>query len=158
MEPDASCVARDETLSAYVDGELGQRERMHVDAHIDGCARCRQEVARFGQVAALVRQAGEAEIAGFSDETLWPGISKEITPAGGPGLVQAWQNRAPSWARPVWVPVAIAAALVITLVLPFIQNGEGLQAADAVVESIDEGDVMVLREGKDTVIIWVFDD
>ncbi len=158
MDPEASCVERDETLSAYVDGELGQRERLDVEAHIAGCARCRREVARFGQVAALIRQAGEEEIAGFSDETLWPGISKEIDSAGGLGLGQAWRSRAPSWARPLWVPVAIAAALIITLVLPFMQNGEGLQAADAVVESVDEGDVMVLREGKDTIIIWVFDD
>lgn len=158
MEPEASCVGRDETLSAYVDGELGQRERLDVEAHIEGCARCRQEVGRFGQVAALVRKAGEEEIAGFSDETLWPGIAKEIVPAGGRALLQAWRRRAPSWARPVWVPVAIAAALVITLVLPFIQNGEALQAADAVVESVDEGDVMVIRQGKDTIIIWVFDD
>ena len=158
MEPEANCVGRDETLSAYVDGELGHGERLDVEAHIDGCARCRQEIARFNQVTSLIREVGKEEIAGFSDESVWPDISKELEARGGRGLLQAWRSRAPSWARPLWVPVAIAAALAITLVLPFFQNDEGLQAADAVVESVDEGDVMVIRQGKDTVIIWVFDD
>ena len=46
MEPEVSCVGRDETLSAFMDNELGQRERLRVEAHLDSCARCRQEIAR----------------------------------------------------------------------------------------------------------------
>lgn len=161
MEAEVSCTSRDETLSAYVDGELGQRERLRVEAHLDSCARCRQEAARFSQLAALVREAGEEEIAALPEVSLWPGIAGEVgdgrgVPGG--GLLRAWRNRAPVWARPAWVPVAIAAALVITLALPFVRSGDDLQADEAIVESVDEGDVMVLRQGKNSIMIWVFDE
>jgi hypothetical protein len=35
----------DELLASYVDGELGTEERRQVQAHLDSCARCTEEVA-----------------------------------------------------------------------------------------------------------------
>ena len=162
MENENACQERLQALSAYGDGELGQGERLHLEEHLDGCDRCRQESARFQSLTRLLREVDAEELTSLRSVDLWGGISKELeTPARvgfGRGLIERWQGWAPTWARPVWVPVAVAGAVIITLALPFVQPGNGLQADEAIVESVQEGEVMVFRGGKDSTIIWVFDD
>ncbi|MDP3940238.1 MAG: zf-HC2 domain-containing protein [Deltaproteobacteria bacterium] len=162
MESPETCEARDERLSVFVDGQLGQRERVGIEAHLDGCERCRQEVARFGRLSALLREADAEALAALPEVSLWEPISAEITsgPRGGilGVIAKSWENLAPVWARPVWVPLAIGAALALILALPLIKGGGELQADEAIVESVDEGEVMVIKQGNSSTIIWVFDD
>lgn len=162
MENENACRERLQALSAYGDGELGQGERLHLEEHMDGCARCRQEVARFQNLTHLLREVDAEDLTSLTPVDLWGGISKELeAPARrgfGLALVQRWQGWAPTWARPVWVPVVVAGAVIITLALPFVQEESGLQADEAIVESVNEGEVMVFKGGKDSTIIWVFDD
>jgi anti-sigma factor RsiW len=145
-------------LSAYVDDELGHAERLRVAAHLETCTRCRQEVERFRQLTALLRAADEEESAGLGEISLWPAIERQI--GGGAAaprsIVERWRRWAPAWARPVWVPLAVAVVLVLVIVLPLMHQTATSQADEAIVESVDQGEVMVLKGGKKSTIIWVF--
>jgi len=168
MEAMTDCDDRDMALSAWVDGELGQSEKLQVDAHLATCERCRVEVARFERLSAMVREADAEEAADHPMASLWPAISGGIeaeiprgaraergpgTARGGRAWLDRWRAWAPAWARPVWVPLAIAAVLALTIALPFFRQAANLQADDAIVESVDQGEVMVFPGKKSTVII-----
>src|SRR4051812_31253566 len=42
-------------LSARLDGELGERDVIHLDAHIKGCPSCRDEQRRYDRVRSELR-------------------------------------------------------------------------------------------------------
>ena len=44
----------DSDLSAYLDGELAPAERARVDAHLNGCDRCRGRLGELGATASLI--------------------------------------------------------------------------------------------------------
>jgi anti-sigma factor RsiW len=146
-------------LSAYVDDELGHADRLRVAAHLETCARCREEVERFGRLTALLRAADAEESSDFREIPLWPAIERQI--GGGAAaprsITERWRRWAPAWARPVWVPLAAAVILAIVIVLPLIHQTATSQADEAIVESVDQGEVMVLKGGKKSTIIWVFE-
>jgi anti-sigma factor RsiW len=145
-------------LSAYVDDELGHAERLRVAAHLETCARCREEVERFRRLTVLLRAADEEESADLGEISLWPAIERQIgNGAGAPrSIVERWRRWAPAWARPVWVPLAAAVVLALVLVVPLVHHTATSQADEAIVESVDQGEVMVLKGGKKSTIIWVF--
>ena len=155
MEPMNDCHEHDIALSAYTDGELGQVERLRMESHLASCPRCRAEVARFGRLSAMIREADAEEMAGYPMPSLWPAISRAMDREG--TAARSWPARwrawAPTWARPVWVPLAIAAVLALTIALPFFRHVANLQADDAIVESVDQGEVMVFPGKKSTIII-----
>lgn len=155
METMTDCHDRGLALSAYVDGELGRAEKLRVEAHLASCPRCRMEVTRFERLCAMVREADAEETADHPVPSLWPAISRGIDEetASGQSWIERWRAWAPAWARPVWVPLAIAAALALTIALPFFRQAATLQADDAIVESVDEGEVMVFPGKKSTIII-----
>ena len=49
------CVAHE--LSLLVDNELGEGDRLRVQSHVDGCARCAAEVTRLGRLKQRVQQS-----------------------------------------------------------------------------------------------------
>ena len=156
MEPITDCQDHDMALSAWVDGELGRAEKFQVEAHLASCPRCRAEADRFERISAMIREADAEETAGFAMPSLWPGISRGIEEKESPEartLLDRWRAWAPAWARPVWVPITIAAVLALTIALPFFRHAAVLQADDAIVESVDQGEVMVFPGKKSTIII-----
>jgi anti-sigma factor RsiW len=156
MEPMTDCHDRDMALSAWVDGELGRAEKLRVEAHLASCPRCRIEAARFERLSVMIREADAEETADHPMPSLWPAISRGIAEEDAPSarsLVHRWRAWAPAWARPVWVPLAIAAVLALTIALPLFRHVANLQADDAIVESVDEGEVMVFPGKKSTIII-----
>jgi hypothetical protein len=102
-----TCAEMDERLDAWVDGALPEAEGREVEAHLAGCAACREEERRLREIlvhaAALPRSVTPAR-------DLWPGIAREI-------------ERGRSWAWPglaAWQPMlAVAAAVVVTLTAVF---------------------------------------
>ncbi len=48
-------------LSDYLDGELGAAERAELESHVDGCARCRQELGALRSTVGLLRSLPEPE-------------------------------------------------------------------------------------------------
>ena len=87
-----------ESLNAFSEQALQERERAEVLAHLAVCGRCRQ-------VVALAREAAEAEVAAPV------GPRKTIAP-------NAWWRQ---W-RLVWIPAAVAVAFAVTMLSVYIGN------------------------------------
>lgn len=107
----------EDLLADYVDGTLSDTERAVVDAHLDTCAACRQEVElATGAVSAL---------ASLPEEPVPLGVT-------GPVLVEAGARfegrRAAAWHRLQWVAGAAAAAALVAV---FVIGGLGRDGEDA---------------------------
>lgn len=114
----------EELLAPYVDGALDPSERAAVEAHLSGCAHCRQEVE-------LARRAVEA-LGALGEEPVPLGVTAPV-------LAQARRRAEPAWRSRRWA-VALAAAAVLALagalVLPQAlrgpvgpRGGAGMEAA-----------------------------
>ncbi len=106
----------EDLLAEYVDGTLPDRERALVDAHLDGCGRCREEVAlAAGAVAALAALPEEPVPLAVTA----PVVAEARRAAG---------RRQPWWQRSEWaVGLAAAAVLALTagVVLPRVVRDAG---------------------------------
>jgi hypothetical protein len=109
----------EELLAPYVDGELEDGERRAVEAHLAGCARCREEVTLARASVARLRALPELEApAGLA--------SRALAESGG-GERAATAARPPRGAR--WVPAAAAAVLVALVAVVALRPGGGTQEA-----------------------------
>ncbi len=104
----------EDLLPDYVDGTLGDAQRAVVDAHLQGCATCRQEVE-------LARGAVTA-LASLEEVPVPFGVT-------GPVLSEAGRRferrRKVAWERLQWsAGLAAAAALILVVVLNIGGNGE----------------------------------
>jgi anti-sigma factor RsiW len=110
----------EDLLSDYVDGTLGDTQRAAVDAHLQGCATCREEVALArGAVTAL----------GSLEEVPVPfGVT-------GPVLAEAGRRferrRKATWERLQWAAGLAAAAALIFVVVLNMGEDESRPAFDA---------------------------
>jgi anti-sigma factor RsiW len=93
----------EDLLAPYVDGTATGEERIAVEAHLSGCARCRAEVAQ----ASAARTALKALPVVQAPAALMPETSSGGTAVGAGG--------APVWYR--WGGLAAAAAIVLLLAL-----------------------------------------
>lgn len=57
----ADCVWFDERLEAWLDGDLDRADARSVKRHLDGCARCRREVALARSIRDRLRQTAMPE-------------------------------------------------------------------------------------------------
>jgi hypothetical protein len=111
----------EDLLADYVDGTLPDRERAVVDAHLDTCARCREEVE-------LARSAVTA-LAAVEELPVPLGVT-------GPVLAEAGRRfergRTRTWQRLQWAAGAgVAAALVLVVALSGgLRGGGGDDAAE----------------------------
>ncbi len=85
-------------LSEYLDGELDSAERVVLEAHLAGCAPCRELVADLARIRAAAHALGERAPA----RDLWPELAATLT------------SRAR--ARP-WAPILLAFAAGVLLAL-----------------------------------------
>jgi predicted anti-sigma-YlaC factor YlaD len=61
--PPSDCARAREAASARVDGELSERERAELEAHLDGCEECRTYAAEVGELAGRLRAAALEPVA-----------------------------------------------------------------------------------------------
>jgi hypothetical protein len=96
----------DDLLADYVDGSLDEPRRAEVDAHLPGCARCREEIRLAG--------VAKASMARLEDVPVPFGVT-------GPVVVEAgkrFEQRGKTWDRFRWAAgLAAAAALVLVVAL-----------------------------------------
>ncbi len=119
----------EDLLAGYVDGTLGDTERAVVDAHLQACGTCREEVelAREGLMA----------LASLEEVPVPFGVT-------GPVLAEAGRRferrRAAAWGRLQWVAgAAAAAALVLVVALNVNLGGSANEEAGSGAISADAG-------------------
>lgn len=101
-----------EALGAYVLGALDPAERQAVEAHLAGCATCRDEVARLSALPQLLGRLSPEEAEG--DRLLpSPGLAPRIAAAAAEEAVRL-QRQVRRWRR---ATAAASAAAVLALVL-----------------------------------------
>jgi hypothetical protein len=103
-------------LRRLVAGELSGDERIRVEAHLDGCARCQQ-------AAAALEAERRALAADLPFDAFAAGVAEKLARA---------QARPP---RPAWrraIPLALAAGLMVAVAAPLLSNvlREGRAAGD----------------------------
>jgi len=115
-------------LSAYLDGELDPSEVRAVEAHLAGCAICREDLAALRQVKRWLGRLPEVE----PSEAVWQSLRRRITaeehrPAPAGALLDTVRA---AFRRPA--VAAVAAVLVVLLVaIPLVKGRiDRLQAAD----------------------------
>ena len=92
-------------LVAYLDGELGDADRAHVEAHLGACLACRREVEQFRRLRALIDGVRPLEVSTGFNERMWG----RLDPL--PARTARRRTRAVLWAAP-----ALAAAAAVALV------------------------------------------
>jgi anti-sigma factor RsiW len=142
-------------LSAYLDGEVTEVDRLKVEDHLATCLTCQRLARELDATEEILKKA-------FSDTTqpevgmtgMWTTIASRVD--FGPSI---WQRlKKLIQVRWVWMPAAIATAAVAVLVFltPF-QSPER-RVTITRVESISSrsGQVMILQAGKTSQpIIWI---
>ncbi len=93
---------RDETLVAYLYGDIDAAQRAAFEAHIDTCERCRRELMDLEQVRAALPQWSPPASAPLS-------LRHPVESAGrqASGVRRGW------WDLPVWMPAAAGMLLVL---------------------------------------------
>ena len=115
----ASCQAQ---LSAYLDGELGDRDASALRGHLRTCPACAEAAAHEGQLIDGLRQLPAMD----PPPAMWQAIraqlaEKEIADAEAPRAARLWSALGAamplvrSWMRPALGGVAVASAAVVLL-------------------------------------------
>jgi len=125
----------DDLLAGYVDGDLGERERAEVDAHLATCERCRADVrsARLAKDRMASVPAAEAP-PGLHDEIL---DAVRRAPHEAP-VVEVFGARPRRSSKPAaWLGAVAAAAAILIGV--FVFNGLSGSSQNAVTSSAGSG-------------------
>ena len=73
-----NCFGCERNLSSYLDDELSVEERLEIEAHLEGCERCRVE---FGSHQEAWEVAGGLR-AGAAPDRLWRGVEADLEEGG----------------------------------------------------------------------------
>jgi anti-sigma factor RsiW len=167
-----TCLTMSDRLQQYMDSELPPAERAEVDAHLAGCAACREASASLERLGALLRRELADPRAAFATAGLWRAIEARLDPpvegrAGAPDGARAlsgpeasgW-SRASSRRRPRSLLAAAAAAAALAIAVPLAVRWFATPADEAAevasVESGEEASVVLLTgDSSQAPIIWV---
>ena len=155
-----ACEKYEDQLEALHDGELSGVARWRVERHVEGCARCRNEIEALRGLGTWLREDAEA----LPSPDLWAGIAARL-----PELDAELERRAPRLVAPArarrWaglfgpLPIGVGGLVAAAAVLALWLRPPGLPAQDDVVEELDAmgRPVAVLPSDEKSTIIWVLD-
>ncbi|HVO13124.1 MAG TPA: zf-HC2 domain-containing protein [Vicinamibacteria bacterium] len=115
-----TCQELDARLDDWVDGLLPPREAAEVEAHLAGCAACREAERRLRRVVA---HAGALPRAVTPPRDLWPGIQQRIAAPARWG----WLSR---WTSPLVLAAAAVGVLAVAAVVWQGRQPAGVQTAE----------------------------
>lgn len=129
-------------LSRYVDHELEDHERTAIDRHLSECSSCREQLQEYQSVSRCLAIPAPIEAAPY----LWTRTRQKVLDSMRPanqGLLARL--------RPVLVPVAAAALVVIALVTGFqltrtVSQGKRQMEIQAINPEPGDGTAPVLQE------------
>jgi hypothetical protein len=100
-------------LSAWLAGDLGERDAAVVRAHVDGCGACGGIVAELRAQGAELRALERPE----PPPTLWPTIAGALEAREGSPASLSWSSLwSSSWSWPAWLSGALAGAALAACV------------------------------------------
>lgn len=109
-------------LSAYLDNELGDIERLQVSAHLETCAKCRKQLAALQAADAMILDSDTIEPSTTFERRFWGKVS---------ALERRKQPTWKHWLQPGWRPamaVGLTAGIVISaLILAGHRNAPSLE-------------------------------
>lgn len=97
----------DGLLSAYLDNELLDTERLHVSKHLETCAKCRKQLAALQSADAMIRDSGDIMPSATFEQNFWGKVS---------ALERQKQPAWKQWLQPGWRP-AMAVGLTACIVM-----------------------------------------
>ena len=158
-----SCSSVSKFLEKYFDGEVTDKERILVEAHLQGCSSCRHELKSMEDLKAFIRTPVEEAVEKEDFPWVWQKIEKEIrlqkklTPWQS---IRSWLDVSPLFKRKVWIP-AVATFVALLLITAQIIFEKTPSYSDAsVVEYVESqtDNVMVYQSEKQGVtVIWLFE-
>lgn len=108
----------DETLSAWIEGDLSDEVRVRIDAHLRDCARCRDAVATL---RAMIARFREAPLPWAGKEAAWKEVAERLhhddSVATGSRAAVGFGVRRPIRTRWLAAAGALAAAAVAGILL-----------------------------------------
>jgi len=129
-----------ELLQRYLDGELGRREHLRVEARLAARPEDRAALERLRAIGALLRESGEGQLEGVSFDgfpaRVMDGVRAERRR---PGLLErlgVWLGEFIEHRRRVWIPAsavagAAAAALLVLPLASAVPESPGVAAGDS---------------------------
>ncbi|MGD9008837.1 MAG: zf-HC2 domain-containing protein [Desulfobacteraceae bacterium] len=101
----------DGLLSAYLDNELSDAERLQISGHLETCAKCRNQLAALQAADAMIRDADAIEPSATFDRSFWDKVASQER-----RKQPAWKQ----WLQPGWRPamaVGLTAGIVMGLLI-----------------------------------------
>jgi len=96
-------------LDAYATGEVSARDRVRIDAHLEGCASCRRALADLESMAGLLSRIATPPVPeGLASRVMFAALSRRAEPR-----TARWNPV--QWWRMVSVPMRAAAAAMLVL-------------------------------------------
>ncbi len=142
-------------LSAYLDGELSERGRKEVEAHLESCGTCRDLAHQLAEIDAVLNKARSPSAESGMDLT---GVWENIVEGANIGPSR-WQRIRRLFEMPfVWVPTTFVTAAVAFLLFVPTAPKHPAPTAFSRVESVYSrtGNVMVLQTAKSgRPLIWI---
>jgi hypothetical protein len=158
-----NCDAIQESVGAWLDGELGLRDAEAVRAHTNNCPSCAEHKRRLERLQSSLHSALESGASQIAYQTFWAGVERRISEER-PWSVEifdwvrsALPARRLAWAAPLAILVFVA-FLSVNRYFPGEETGSP-QGNFTAVESIDAHgfNVAILRESETkTTVIWLF--
>lgn len=156
------CERSDETLNAFVDGELDAEDAERVRAHLDGCEACREKAEVLGGVRDLAQATAPTQPSSDEWDAAW-GRVKGALPAT-PLYGRIWPALAGAGV------VAAAAAFVFALGIlwtdpptdpgpgPYVAVEMTVEMTVEISEEDSDGSAMVIVDESGPVVILVMND
>ena len=142
-------------LSAYLDGELSEKERQDVKMHLETCKVCNKMISELEEVGAIIKTTVSPELEPKVDLT---GVWEEIEARAdfGPGV---WQKIRNLFGKPaVFWPAAVAsaAAVLFVFMLPILRAPAPIEASRVEAIYSRTGQVMMLKTAvSGRPLIWI---
>jgi anti-sigma factor RsiW len=129
-QPIRRCRDLDERLTPYVDEEATPEERREVDAHLSACPPCRDQETAERTAREVIHQHRDELRCGAPDrlrERCAAHQASAFAPARQPGMRSGF--RLPASGFPRWLPLSLAATLVLAVAGVFVSGiNSGVQA------------------------------
>lgn len=111
----AGCRQVEHLLETFIDGELALEQTLAVEAHLDGCERCGEQVALLESLRMGARRAvyEDAPVTPAFEERLRAALASEGHRAKAGAVPPPWLRRVKSGSARALLPVLAAAAVVL---------------------------------------------